>query len=483
MSSRRQAGWIWAAVLAWVGLQYAFVCTLPPLSDDHAHLAAAATWHGVGDLFAAEPRRPLQHLLFLFGVQFGDAAPAAMRAVSAALYVAAIALVGLVARQLGMSPRACALAAALFAAFPAAACVWWPAAVNAPGRLAATLLAWWAFGRGPRAGNGLLAAAAATIALGFHPSAVLLPLLLLLQEWARRTAHAVAGGGWCNGFAGALRAVARRPAFWAIVALVIAAALCTRATPQAHHGSRAAMAVVANLTWATAGLWPEALRVFAVDGVRGEYGIAARVAGAVCIVAFVAVAARAVLRDRGWLRYAVLAAALELGFAAVVAGWTARYAFVAAAMVVLGATRAAVRPAHTVVLAVVGVLWAADSVRALLEFRFAARLSHELVTTAAGARATLPADTPLFVLDLPDAVGLAGDTVLCNWGFAEAVRATGAAGEVRLVRTTRSRASSAAAVISEAEAQQLKRTAAGLEFDPAARALVPWRVGERLERR
>lgn len=479
MSPGRQAGWIQAAVFAWVGLQYAFVHDLPLLSDDHVHLAAAATWTSVHDLLAAEPRRPLQHLLFVFGQCFGDGAPAAMRAVGGVLYLAAIALVALVGRQLGMSPRRCALAAALFAAFPAGATVWWPAAVNAPGRLAATLLAWWAFGKGPSARFGALACAAAAAALAFHPSAVLLPALLLLQEWARRPP----GARWLDGLAAALRAVARRPAFWGIVALVLAAAAWTRAAPHAHHGSRAGMAVIANLTWASAGLWPEALRVFAVNGVRGEYGLTPRIAGAICLLGFVAVALRLVRRDRGWLRCTLLFAALDLAFAAVVAGWTARYAFVAAAFAALGATWAAVTRAHVTVLAIVGALWLADSMRALVEFRDATLLSQELVAVAAAVRRTLPADAPLIVLDVPVATGLAGDTPLCNWGFVEAVRAAGATGEVRLVSTTRPRASSAATVVTAAAAQELRGTHTVLEFEPATRTFVHWHAGLRQERR
>src|SRR5690606_13952272 len=118
-----------------------------------------------------------------------------------------------------------------------------------------------------------------------------------------------------------------------------------------------------------------------------------------------------------------------------------------AALVALAiAASARARPA-LVAAALLGVAWLADAIGALRTFREAALLSGELVRQAAAARAALPPDVELFVVDVPFALGEARDVPVGNWGFAQAIALTGARGAVTQLYTSRQPASTAGRVV------------------------------------
>lgn len=460
-----------AAIVGWVLLHHGAVGNGALLADDHVHLAAALHWHSPGDLFAALPPRPLQHALFWWGLQFGDCAPAAMRGVGIALHLAAILLVGLLARQWGMTASRATAAAALFAAFPATPTALWPAAVSTPGRLVAMLLACWSFGHGRRAAFGMLAVVATAIGLLFHQSAVLLPALLWLQQWARSGADVAA-------IRPALRAVCLRPAFWAIVLLCLLAALWFRSVPDPHNATRPWQSVLANATWASACLWPEPLRAFAIDGVRGDAGLALRVVGAACLCGSAVFFAFAWLRGRGLVRYALAAGSLDLLLPVATAGWSLRYAVPTAAFAALAFVRVASGRAAWLVTAL-GCCWCMDSLSLVATQRAASALSARLVDEAAAVRRQLPPEQVLYVVDAPGVMNGRLDVPLCNWGFEQAVAMRGARGDLVLLHTVQQRTSSSGRRAASAEVSTRKQVDAVLEFDPTVGGFAYWRDGQR----
>ena len=462
---------LWVAIVAWIAWQYAACATLPLLADDHVHAAAARRWTSLADLFAATPPRPLQHAVAWLGTELGDAGPATMRAIAAGLHLAALALLAAVARGLGLAPRRAAAAAALFATFPIAPTVFWPAAVNSPGRLAATLAVLWAFQEPQRPARALAGLVAAAIALGFHQTAVTLPALVAAQHWA------LAGGRAASVRAAAGR-LARSPAWWLLLALVAAAAVWFRSVPDQHLAPRSWQSVAANGAWFATGLWPESARLWTLDALRGGAGAAAAAGAAALLLATAAGVVAWFARGGAIARFALLAAACDVLPPLLTAGWTQRHMLLSAAVLAVAAVGAATTRPRVLLVAAVSALWLADAVGALQTFREATRLSHRLVHQAAAARAALPAQQVLYVVDVPFAHGAARDVPLGNWGFVDAIAATGARGPVTQLYTRPQPAGTEARIVDHAEVERLRGSATVLEFDPATGALAP-RAGSR----
>ena len=464
---------VWLAVGAWLAVQWWLVVDLPLLADDHVLLANAARFDQWWDVLANNPMpppRPLQHLMFWFGTACGDAAPAVMRTFVFVLHGFAVALVAASARQQGLGPRAAALAAAAFAAFPAGRGLYWPAAVGGSARVAATLLALHCFQRGGRA-SAVVATAAMAAGLGFHQAVLLVPAFCLLR--------AVTAADGPRDVAARALAVVRRPAFAAMLALAVAGVAWFTATPDPYLNRRALGSIAANATWAAAWPWPELLRVAAVDSVRGVHGEIARWLGGAALLGFLGLALALLRRGGAMLRFALLAGATDLLLPVLTAGWSLRYALLAAAFLAVPIATLGSRRGGAVLYTLLLCAWLADSVHTLVEFRAATALSRELVQEAAATRTALPAAQPLYVLDPPDVFGRERDIALANWGVAEAVAARGVPGELRLLRTRPHKTSSAAQPIDAARADALRREAAVLEYDAAERHFRFWLRGQR----
>ncbi len=472
----RVAVLLWTAAIAWIAVSYAACASLPLLADDHVHLAAAQRWTSLRDLLATPPPRPLQHAVFALGSACGDHAPHAMRAVATALYLAAIVMVGVVARGFGLSPRRSALAAAVAAAFPAVRTVEWPAAVSGPGRLAATLVVLWAFQRGAQGWHAVAALAAAAVALAFHQCAVMLPALVALQRWA-------CAGARASDVRPAASALARVPAFWMLLAVVAAAAAWFTSVPDPHLVARPWGARAANVAWFATGLWPEAARLEVLDALRGSDGTAGALAAGALLLAFAFAALVWFARGGPVARFAALAAAGDVLLPVSTAGFSLRYVLPAAAFVAIALAAAATTAPRLAAVAAVGLAWLHDGVRGVAEFRAAAALSGRLVARAAAVRAAVPAQRMLFVVDAPFAHGPARDVPLANFGFAEAVAAAGAPGPITQLYSARQPAGTAARVVTPAAVAALRAREAVLEFDAARGDFVFHDRGRRQEPR
>src|SRR5439155_18624388 len=158
--------------------------------EDWTHLAAAREQ---GSFLVSldprlEPLRPFQHVFFWMlahcGIPWTDPVlPALARTVAFALHLFSCALVYALARELGLSKTASAIAMALFVAFPSVKSLVWPAAIGSPGRVMCELASLVCFVRWTRTSSrtaGALALAFFVLALGFHESAMLLPAFFVL---------------------------------------------------------------------------------------------------------------------------------------------------------------------------------------------------------------------------------------------------------------------------------------------------------------
>ncbi|MBK8097393.1 MAG: hypothetical protein IPK26_09810 [Planctomycetes bacterium] len=459
-------------IAGWLVVQFVAVGWLPGLADDHVLREGASRFTGFADAFDPRlvPPRPLQHLTFHCGWRLGDAGFAWQRALNFAFLAASLAMVAALARQAGASPGVALLAVVAFACFPTGRAVWWPAAVSGPARTAAILVALWCFGRStPLAAVG--AVVAMVFALFTHQSAVLIPALCV--AWVALRQPSI-GAAWR-----ALWQPARLLTLTAMAAAVAFALWFYTRVPDQHLAERPLASVLANATWTNAWWWPEWLRVLAVDGVRGEYGGAIRAIGGGLLLIGAAFVVWFLWRGGPLARFAVVAGAADLALPVLTAGWSLRYAMPAGAFLAIALASAGRGRRSTIAVGSLLVCWLADSVHALGEFRAASALSDRLVLQAADERRREPATTPIVVLDLPDVYGRERDVAVANWGFAEAVAALGAAGELRLVRTRAHRTSSASQPIHATEAERLRRAAVVLEYDPERAMFVVWRNGRR----
>lgn len=459
-------------IAVWLIVQAVAVLWLPGLADDHVLRAGASRFTGFVDAFdpTLVPPRPLQHLTFRLGWLLGDAGFAWQRGLNFAFLVGSVAMVAALARQAGATPRVALLAMVAFACFPTGRAVWWPAAVSGPGRTLAILVAVWCFGRGtPRAAVG--AVGALLFALATHQSAVLIPVFC--AAWVALREPTI-GAAWQ-----ALRQPTRLPTLVSMAGGVALALWFYTRVPDQHLAERPLASVLANATWTSAWWWPEWLRVLAVDGVRGEYGGPMRGLGGALLLLGAVVAIWFVRRGGPLARFAVVAGAADLALPVLTAGWSLRYAMPAGAFLALALAGACRGRRSAVAVAALLACWLADSAHALAEFRTASDLSERLVLQAADERRREPQTVPIVVLDLPAVHGQERDIAVANWGFAEAVAALGATGELRLLRTRDHRTSSASQPIPAAAAERLRREAVVLEYEPGRTRFVVWRNGQR----
>jgi hypothetical protein len=462
---------LWACIAIWLLVQFAAVARLPGLADDHSLRAAAGRMESSADAFGVKalPPRPLQHLTFYLGDQIGPAGFAVQRGLNVLFLGVAIAMVAALARQAGLDAGAACLAALLFACFPTGRAVWWPAAVSAPARTAATLVTMWCFARGtPLAGAG--AVAALVFALCAHQSALLVPGLCLM--WVAAREPSLAGG-----LRAGLRAMLR-PAFVGMALAVLIALWFYKRVPDPHLGVRSLGSIAANAVWASVWWWPEWLRVWAIDGLRGIHGGFAAIGACALILAAFAWIGWLCWRGGSLTRFAILAAAIDLSLPALSAGRSLRYAMLAASFAAVALASSKPGRLQRLLLLLLIACWSFDSLHTLWEFRSASELSGRLVQQAADVRRNTPDELPVYVLDVPAVFGREQDIALANWGLAEAVAELGATGPLRMVRTQPHRTSSASAPIDPATADQLRETAVVLEYDPAAKAFSIWEQGQ-----
>lgn len=417
----------WSAIAAWLLGQWLCIAGLPLLSEDWTHREFVAGFASFADCFdrSKPPPRPLQHAFFWLAIA-SDASPAAMRLVLFLLHLGSVAAVAALARAAGLSVSRARLAALVFALYPAVRSLGWPAAISGPGHVCFELLGLLAFACGRPGGWGTAAAVAVLqlVAVAFHPSAVLLPLLLL--GWRAWVLPAAA-----TPWRGARRAL-REPALLGALLLAVLALCWILPAPGPHGGVRELGAMLANGARAAVFWLPEPLRVAIIEGLRG--GGAGLLLGLLALLGIAAAAAWWCWRGGGLPRFAVVAIALDLGLAIAKAGWSLRYALLPAALLALAAAAARGRWLRVGV-PLLALSFALDSLRDVADFAAAGRGAERLLAAAVAARARLGGGPPLWIVDPPAEHGAERDIPVWNWGLRQALAARG----VRDVRPVSSR--------------------------------------------
>jgi hypothetical protein len=425
--------------------------------------------------------KPVHDVVFHWGAHHTGPDPAAMRLPAFAGHLLALLFVHRLARQAGAPRRSALLAVLLYAAFATQRSLLWPVAVSGFLRVTFALaaLSFFLDCREPvRALPAAAAVACTALALASHQSGALTPLWFvawraLVDQPRLRDAPAAA---WRS---------LRHPVVVAASLVVVAYVLWSLRAPDQYRSVREFGAIAANAVRALVALLPDLVREWIVAGLRGggTAGRAAAGAGALLVIAL-----HVTLFARGgapW-RFALLAGALDLGLAISVAGFSQRYAYLAAALaaVAFGWShgRASPRGRRRLVAVAValGACWVAEGVRVVRELRDAGEVAQGLLRQAEEAAARLPAGDVLVVANLPDVWGRGRDLPLFNWGFAPALRLRGTTRPIVEVRTGAARTSTAARQVPEAELDALRRASGTtvLEFDAGRRRFQVWRDGQ-----
>lgn len=473
MSERRRA-WstsdalllIAGALVALFGFaaQIRHAASLPFLSEDWTQLAEMSrvpTFLGALDPHL-EPLRPFQHAYFwifahVFEGRLTETDVVALaHGLALALHAASCFLVYRLAREMGLGVRGALAAAWLFAVFPNVKSVAWPAAIGSPGRVTFELLALVCFVRHVKtktSTSAICGIVAFLLALGFHESAMLVPVFVVL--WIACSAD----GGARGGIARVVDAL--RSPWFASLAVVTTLYVVHLAflRPERHHQLKSLAALPANGVKAVLSLAPEFLRATAVDGLRTASGSASFVLGAALVITVLAFAVYVATRS-GIARFIVAAIVVELALPTIGAGFAQRYAYLAAAFLAIGVARwcesawHVVRPAIAISL---GVCWAFDSYRDRVEVREAGQSAQRLVAIAREGRRINGPDVPIAIVDPPDMAGAEGDIPLFNWGVDYMLAAHDVAGPWLYWRTRAFRTTTNFELVDEARVETAKR--------------------------
>ncbi len=441
---------------------WTIVAPVPFLSEDWTQLEQLArvdTFFGALDP-AREPLRPLQHA-FLWALAHSGVDPTSWLPAAARLFafllhgVACLAVWGL-ARRAGIGAVGALVAAILFVVFPNVKMLAWPAAIGSPGRTTFELVALLFLVRRVQTGSardGWIGLAALVVSLAFHETALLLPAILL--AWIA----CVGAESLARGVRRALAAL-RDP--FVLGACAIGAAHLVHLLffrPGRVHGAKDPAALPANFVKAALSLAPEFVRDLGIEGFRGHRGTIGMVAAGV-VLALVAFVAMMLLRRGGVARFAVVAIVIDLGLAVLGAGFVQRYACLASAFAALGLTQWALARPHRrarIAIAILGIVWLADSVRDAVEIR---RAGVAAETLAARVRA-LEGSGSLAIVGVPDMIGAEEDVPYFNWGGELFLRAHGVARPVELLRERAFRTNSDQTLVDAARIRQMQ--ADGLE--------------------
>lgn len=462
--------------LAFVALLYSAVADLPFFSEDYTHLVEASRLRSIADALdpSLEPLRPLQHLFFYILAQARQPSPALARIPAFAFHLGSCALVYALARELGARRTGAIVATALFLAYPNVKDLAWSAAISGPGRVFFVLLGLVTcvrHDREPTLGRGVMLSTGFVLALGFHESAIVLPVLCAL--WIAANAR----GSWR---AIELSEYQRLRDPWFVTLGASAAAFAVYLAllrPQRHHALKSLDSLPANVVKSAFALAPEPLRAFAVESFRGHQG-AVGFALAATLLAVLAILVLACLRRNSSVaRFAVLAVIADLVLPVLSTGFTQRYTYLSSAIVAaaLGCWFSA-QPsrARGLLIAILGALWANDLVRDVRDYRAAGEVEHAVIAQARYERGRVGPGLTIALVDLPDMWGSEQDLPLFNWGLPEALERERIGGPWRFWLTHEGHTSTSFDLVSQADVESARRRGAPrvLEYDPVSRELV-----------
>jgi hypothetical protein len=330
------------------------------------------------------------------------------------------------AQSLGASRQRALLAVVLFLCFPAVKGLSWIVAISTPEHVLMMMVALVvavAHAKRPRAATGMALLVSQVLAVGCHSAACLLPGCVAML------AIAVSPLRW--------RVLLDR---WLLLHFAIGAALIlllvSLPTTERYHSLRSIEAILANGSRALLSLLPELLRLPAIEGLRGAYGVPGMVFGFVACGATAALFVWALWRSTPVGRALLLAAVIDLVPPVLTAGFVVRYAYFPAALVSIALLlQAKPTKAWIVALGLLGAGWLGDHVVDIAEVRKGGQLGIAVVESARAVRAEVGPGVEVALLNAPGETGAERDVPVFNWGLAVALRLNGITGPWRLLRT------------------------------------------------
>ena len=409
-------------------LCYLLTAQLPFFSESYMHTAASATMHGIADVFDTTriPLRPGQHAWFWAMHSMWPVEPAWARLAPFLVHALTCAMTGVLARQLGASPRTAVLCSAAFALFPNVKSVAYVAAVGWPFRVLAMQLALSAaiaHASRPRVRTGGAMLAAFAVALACNQGSVVFPAMagLLLLGIHGRSALARLRDPWV---------------FACIVVATIYVVLLTSLERGPHHAV-AAGALAANAAKASLCLAPEAVRVPLLDALRtGGSGV---LLGVTVLLLLAAACGAWLWRTTPTVRALLIAIPIEWAPAMIVTGFAQRYAYLSASLLCISLALSYERTTRCRRLVAVGCVglagwWAFDTAVDVIEHREAGTIVNRVLNAAEQARSRSAKGT-ITLVSPPRRAGSEGDLPVLDFGLREALALTGVPGAFEVLIT------------------------------------------------
>lgn len=319
--------------LLWVCGLFVVLGPLPFFADDYSQLARTQSFASAAEAFDLEQKiyRPLETLLFYVMNQAGLDRPWIGRLDTFGMHVGVCVLLFLLARRLGASSRAASLGVLLFALAPNTRTLGWVVAHGTPSRALFVLAGLLLFQE--RKSRPFVAAIGTSLCLGigllFHTGAIVLPVLC--ASWVL-----IFDVRWSRSELRSLPKALASPALLAQLAVAVGYVLFTLQLPNRYHAVQGLGALPASFVRGSTFAFPEELRRFAVEGLRGEPGSLAFVLGAGLVLAVLGLLAALLWRGPRAARFLILAGAVDLLPYVVATGFSMRYAYLAFGFVALG---------------------------------------------------------------------------------------------------------------------------------------------------
>jgi hypothetical protein len=458
-----------------VAMLYAALGKLPLISDDYSVMNfASERFHEVTDALDPRifPHRPLQ-MLHAYGFSRSlPPDPRWARIPAHLLHFGVAVLLLFLPRLFGGDLRSGTAATVLFLAFPNARNLMWCSTMSEIGRafaiLAGLLLfGWWRRRRRILTGAGTILAF--IVALGFKQNGLVLAILMWLWVFLE---HFRDGGSWHN----VVREV-RDPVLVA-TSILAAANVLMLATDlySAYHGMQSRGTIPVSLVKASVCCWPQPVREIALDGLRGNYGLAGQIMGAGWTAGTVLLLVFWGIRSGLATRLLLLGAGLDVGVYSSVGGFTPRYFYLSSTFVccalglLVAGTQGSSGPKkwRFAALILIFLAWAGDHVLEVIDLRSIGTQIETLLDQAVAERQRITPGKRVTIIDPPLSGGRGRDVAIFDWGFLEALKFRGFPDGWELVRRAPAPERARARVLPPAEVDAMIESPKGviLDYDP-----------------
>jgi len=468
--------------IAWTILLFLAFLPVPFLSDSWIHLERAGGFPGAGSAFDLHQAiyRPFE-ILWYYVLHVAGWESAVIGRIPGFLeHAAVIFLVYGISRRMGMGTGAAAIAALLFALAPNTKSIGSVTVQNTPARGMFVLAGLSLFAmrkRHPVLGT-VGPALCLVQGLLFHPSS--LELVPLCAVWILLIEGPDEPGWDVRKRLRACRSDLLSPALLGLVALGVGYCLFViLMLPNRVEGANGLNALPSNLVRSTTFWLPEDLRWCAVEGLRGQLGVAAGLGGGLFVVLLWCTAGWFLLRGSARVKFLLVAIVLDLAPPVIATGFSMRYGYLTYGWIAMGLALWLSTGRRLAIVAVIlmGLSWSFDTVGDVLEQREAGRIVDNILADCRKARRDVGRGHTIAIVDTPALWGREKDITVLNLGLLIALDRSGVEGPFVAWRTKRARTSSDQELVdSEFIEESLQRRSVHIyRFDPRTLHLEPAR--------